>query len=119
LLLLDLPSKLLLGLVDGLDPLLSILFELLDLVLKTLLILLIFLLVLALDDLLGLFSYPIELDILGSLLKVLDLKIESLLLVSYPLEELLEVTNLFHQVDFFVSLLGNLLVLVVDDSSVD
>ena len=95
-LLADLTLELLLCLVDGPDALLSVLFKLLDLVLKTLLVFLVLLLVLALDDLLGLLGDSVELHVLGTFLEVLDLEVESLSLVPDPLKAGLELTDSVH-----------------------
>lgn len=114
-LLTDLLLELLFGLVNVLDPLLSILLELLDLILKTLLVFLIFLLMLTLDDLLSLFGDSIELNILGSFLEVLDLKIESLLLESNLFETSLERTDGVHELDFLVSSVNDFVILISDN----
>lgn len=114
-LLTDLLLELLFGLVNVLDPLLSILLELLDLILKTLLVFLIFLLMLTLDDLLSLFGDSIELNILGSFLEVLDLKIESLLLESNLFETSLERTDGVHELDFLVSSMNDFVILISDN----
>jgi len=110
----DFLLELQLGLVDVLDPLLSILLELLDLILKTLLVFLIFLLMFTLDDLLSLFGDSIELNILGSLLEILDLKIESLLLESNLFETSLERTDGVHELDLLVSSMNDFVVLISD-----
>lgn len=96
--------QLLLGLIDSLDPLHNILFQLFDLVLKPLLVLLVLLLMLTLDDLLSLFSDSIKLNILGPLLEIFNLKIESLLDVLYSFEVRFELGDPVHQFDFVFTL---------------
>jgi len=71
--------ELLLGLVDGPDPLHNILLKLLNLILESLLVLFILLLMLSLDDLLSLFSDSVKLDILSSFLEIFNFQIKSFL----------------------------------------
>jgi len=113
-LLTDFSLQLLLGLVDCLDTLVGILFQLFYLVLKTLLVLLVLLLVLALNDFLSLLGHSVQLDVLSSLLKIGDFEIESLFDVSNSLEISLELRNLVHQLDFFVTLVLDFMILHLD-----
>ena len=82
----NLPLQLLLSLVNSLNPLVSILLELFDLVLKSLLVFLILLLMFSLDNFLSLLSDSVKLNILGSLLEISNFEIKSLLYVSDPLQ---------------------------------
>lgn len=118
-LLADFSLELHLGLVYSLDSLFGVLFQLSDLVLKSLLVLFILLLVFALDDLLSLFSDSIELNILGSLLEVDDFKIKSFLYDADFSQFDLEPSNLLHQVNLDLSFLHDFCVLVVNDVSLD
>lgn len=113
-LLTDFSLQLLLGLVDGLDTLVSILLQLFDLVLKSLLVLLIFLLVLSLDDFLGLLGHSVQLDVLSSLLEISNFEIKSLLNVSNSLEISLELRNLVHQFHLLVTLVLDFVILHLD-----
>jgi len=67
-----------------------------------------------LDDLLSLFGDSIELNILGSFLEVLDLKIESLLLESNLFETSLERTDGVHELYLLISSMNNFVVLISD-----
>lgn len=69
---------------------------------------------LALDDLLGLLGHTIELDVLGSLLKIKDLKVQTPLLVLDSLEAGFELTDQVHQLHLFISSSNDLSILVVD-----
>jgi hypothetical protein len=110
----DLTLEFLLGLVDSTDALLSVLLKLLDLVFKPLLVLFVLLHMLALNDLLSLLSYSVELDILGTLFEVLYFKIKALLLVLDLLQVHLEVADLVHKLDLELTLSVDFLVLVVN-----
>ena len=107
--------ELLLCLVDGLDPLFSILFDALGLLFETFLVFFVFLLVLALDYFLGLLSDSVKLHIFGSFFVVLDLQIETLLLIFDLLEIGFEVADILHQVNLVSSSDSNFLVLVIDN----
>ena len=107
--------ELLLGFVNGLNPLVGVLLELLDLVFKSLLVFLVLLLMLSLDDFLSLLSDSVKLNILSSLLEVGDFKIKSLLDISYPLEIGFELRDLVHEFDFLVSLVLDLVILQLND----
>jgi len=107
--------KLLLGLIDGLNPLLSVLFKLLDLVLKSLLVLLILLLMLTLDDFLGLLGNTIKLDVLGSLLKIGDLQVESLFDVFNSLKVSFKLTDSVHKSNLVFTLLLDASVFYLDN----
>jgi hypothetical protein len=63
---------------------------------------------------LSLFGDSIELNILGSLLEILDLKIESLLLESNLFETSLERTDGVHELDLLVSSMNDFVVLISD-----
>jgi len=69
---------------------------------------------LALDDLLGLLGHTIELDVLGSLLEIKDLKVQTPLLVLDSLKASFELTDQVHQLHLFISSSNNLSILVVD-----
>jgi hypothetical protein len=116
---LNLLAQFLLCFVDGLNALLYILIELSDLVLKSLLVLLILLLMLALDDFLSLLCDTIHLDILSALLEVQDLKIKLLLLIADLSEEGLEFRDLLHLFDFGISSLDDFLVLSLNYTSLN
>lgn len=91
----------------------------LDLLLETLLVLVILLLMLALDDLLGLLGDSVKLDILGPLFKVKDLEEKLLALVLNPLKLLLVMSDLLHLVDLALSTVSNLVVFILDYLLVD
>ena len=110
----DFSLELQFGVIDGLDSLLSIFFQLLDLVLKSLFVFFILLLVLSLDDFLGLLGHTIELDVLCPLFEISDLQVESLFLIPDPLETGLEVANLIHLLNFGLTSALDLFILVVD-----
>lgn len=88
--------KLLSGFIDGPDSLLSVFLKLFNLVFEPLLVFLIFLLMLTLNDFLSLFCYSVQLHILGSLLKVLDFQVKSLLYIANFFQSSLELTDGFH-----------------------
>jgi len=69
---------------------------------------------LALDDLLGLLGHTIELDVLGSLLEIKDLKVQTPLLVLDSLKASFELTDQVHQLHLFISSSNDLSILVVD-----
>ena len=84
------------GFIDGPDSLLSVFLKLFDLVFKPLLVFLIFLLMLALNDFLSLLCYSVQLHILGSLFKVLDFQVKSLLHITNSFQSCLELTDGIH-----------------------
>ena len=106
--------QLLLGLINSSNALLGVLLKLLDLVLKPLLVLLVLLHMLALDYLLSLLGNPIELYILGTLLEVLDFKVEALFLVLDFFQVHLEIAYFVHKLDFQFAFAVDFLVFVVD-----
>lgn len=84
------------GFIDGPDSLLSVFLKLSNLVFEPLLVFLIFLLMLTLNDFLSLFCYSVQLHILGSLLKVLDFQVKSLLYIANSFQSSLELTDGVH-----------------------
>lgn len=119
LLLTDFALELLLGLLDGLDPVYRVFFELLDLLLKTLLVLFVPLGVLALDDLLGLLGHTVKLNISGSLFEILSHQRQLFLLELNFLEVLLVLKNRLHLLDLGFSLILDALIFISDDSLLD
>jgi len=84
------------GFIDGPDSLLGVFLKLFDLVLEPLLVFLIFLLMLTLNDFLSLLCYSVQLHILGSLFKVLDFQVKSLLHITNSFQSCLELTDRIH-----------------------
>jgi hypothetical protein len=119
LLLPDLALKLQFGLLDRLDPVCSVLFELFNLLLEPLLVFLISFDVLALDNLLRLLCHAVELHILCPFGKVQDLELQSLLLRLDCLELLVRCHDLAHQVDLLLTDCQNLLVLIMNHTVFD
>lgn len=119
LLLTDLALELLLGLLDGLDPVDRVFFELLDLLLQTLLVLFVPLSVLSLDDLLGLLGHTVKLNISGSLFEILSHERQLFLLQLNFLEVLLVLKNRLHLLDLGFAVFLYALILISNDSLLD
>ena len=113
-LLLDLTLQFGLGLIDGLDTLGSVFLKLFDLVVKAFLVLFNLLRVLALDDLLSLFSHSVKLHVLGSLFKIFDFKVKSLLLITNLLQIHFECRDFVHKFDFLLSLTHDFFIFKID-----
>jgi hypothetical protein len=109
----------LLGLLDGLDSVDRVFFELLDLLLQTLLVLFIPLSVLSLDDLLGLLGHTVKLDISGSLFEILSHERQLFLLQLNFLEVLLVLKNRLHLLDLGFAIFLYALILISNDSLLD
>lgn len=93
--------------------------KLTDLIIKTLLIVLILLLVLALDNLLSLFGDSVELYVECTLLVVLNLQVQALNLVFDLLQLRVVRQDRLHLSYFLVALLQNVVVLLIDNQNVD
>ena len=119
LLLSDFLLQFLFFLINRLDSLLSILIKLSNLILKSLLVLFILLLVFALYDLLSLLGDSIQLNILSSLFEIMDLKVKFLLLVSNFFKPSFKVRDILHEINFGLSSLTNLLILILNDISLN
>ena len=86
---------------------------------EALLVLFVLLLVLALDDLLGLLGHTVELDIKGSLLVVFNHEGQSLNFVLDLLQLGVMLQDLFHVVDLGVTLVHDTIILGVDHADID
>ena len=111
---LDLFLELALHRLVSLDTLITVGLELGDLSVESLLVVLLFLDVLALNDFLGLLGDSVQLHILGSLLKVSDLTLETFVFVHDLLEHCLVTENVGHVGDLGVTLTLDETVLQVD-----
>lgn len=96
-----------------LQPVGRVLLQLPDLVFKSLFVILILLLVLALDDLLGLLGYTVKLDVKGTGSVIIDFKSLALNNVLDLLQFSLVSQDLLHFLDLLLSLLVNVVVLVL------
>jgi len=96
-----------------------VLLKLTDLIIKTLLIVLILLLVLALNDLLSLFGDSVELHVECTLLVVLNLQVQALYLIFDLLQLRVVLQDRLHLSNFLVSLLHNVVVLGIYNHNVD
>jgi hypothetical protein len=110
----DLFLKLALHGLDSLDTLITVGLELGDLSVESLLVVLLLLDVLALNDLLGLLGDSVQLHVLGPLLKVSDLTLETFVFVHDLLEHSLVAENVGHVGDLGVTLTLDETVLQVD-----
>lgn len=115
----NLALEFLLGLLDSFDPVKGVLFELLDLLLKTLFVFFVSLDVLSLDDLLGLLGHAVKLDILGSFLEVQNLQLQPLLPRFDALQSLIRGHDLVHQTDLQIANSENFAVFVLNYTLLD
>jgi hypothetical protein len=100
---------------QSLDSLLSILVQLLNLTFKSLFVILILLVVLALDDLLSLLGNSVHLNVQSSLLKIINFLEQPLILEGDSAQIGLVLLDLLKQLDLFVSLLNDCVILLTND----
>ena len=101
--------------VEGLNTLVSVRLELLDLTFKSLLVFFITLLMFALNDLLRGFCHSIELDILSSLFEVFNLELHTLVDCLDNLQLGLVIEDFLHICNLLFSSLRDFVVLLFED----